>query len=695
MPHFYNNTEKVAVAVDELVPRFWRSQNVLSNAISRNHDNIYGIKALQRGCRGRQLLVDFDTLPFHIQEKLEDPRKLEHALLYFYKTDCVAVNYYTTFRRPDGMYLTAEEQQRYITNASVLIALLKLKEQHTTQRITKGMPLRGLHTFLCNESNSFNLYLEKKEMPMHNLPTNPIRFKEVLTEFETPFNDGVRDWEYNFMRIVKDVEGSRKTNAIKVDERVNAVLNGLFVGIQHKPTMTEVYQVYDTFLNGYAEIWNEDTGEMYNPEEFPKLSKSTIKNWLTKFENKIASHSKRSGNRQKFKSDFIPHAQTALPTMAGSLLSIDDRQPPFWYNKGKRLWFYIGLDVASRCITAFVYGKSKDGIILEFYRQLVRNYHDWGLNLPYELECESSLNASFKQTFLQPGYMFQEVRMEANNAQGKYIERMFGKLRNNKEKKAIGWIARPHAKSESLQAGKGKTQIIPYQQLVDERLADLEDWNNEPHDEDASLSRWEYFLSKQKADLPETNYRRLLPYLGYKVATSCKAGYISLQRQKRAIAEDGKILTGDALIEKMKQIESKDIEVYWLDDNAGNVLKAMAYIGDRYICEVMEMPKFQRAKAEQTEQDLINKALQDAYTMTVVRFAERQMKAIENIGVLNNTPKPVRKFRIGQLKRFEADTESIPETIEAMNEDDEHILYNPSTGTENTLAWKRSFQLVK
>ena len=110
MPHFYNNTEKVAVTVEELVPRFWSKMIYLSKAISRNHDNIYGIKALQRGCRGRQLLVDFDTLPFHIQEKLEDPRKQEHALLYFYKTDRVAVNYYTTFRRPDGMYLTAGEQ---------------------------------------------------------------------------------------------------------------------------------------------------------------------------------------------------------------------------------------------------------------------------------------------------------------------------------------------------------------------------------------------------------------------------------------------------------------------------------------------------------------------------------------------------------------------------------------------------------
>lgn len=694
MPHFHNDTEKVAVAVAELVPRFWSSQNVLSNAISRDNGKPYGIKALQRGCRGRQLLVDFDTLPGHIQEKLEDPRKLPCALLYFYKTDNIAVEYYTNFRRPDGVYLSPEEQQRYITNASVLIALLQLRERHIMERIKTGMSLKGVNTYLCNESNLFNQYLEQKEKPMHNLPTNAIRFKEVLNAFEMPFNDGVKDWAYNYFSVIKDAEGKRKTNAIKVDERVNTVLNGLFVGIKSKPTPTEIHRVYETFLNGYAEVWNEETGEIYDPKDFPKLSSSTVKNWLSKWSNKIATHAVRSGNRQVYKANFIPHAQTELPKLSGSLLSIDDRQPPFWYEKGKRLWFYIGLDVASRCITCFVFGKSKEGIILEFYRQLIRNYHEWDLPLPYELECESSLNSSFKDTFLQTGYMFQEIRMEANNAQGKYIERMFGKLRNNKEKQAHGWIARPHAKSESLQAGKGKTPIIPYKQLIDERLADLEDWNNEPHDEDKSVSRWEYFLNNQKKDIPATNYKLLLPYLGYRVQTSCNAGYINLQRKKRAIAEDGKILTGEALIEKMKQIEGKDIEVYWLDDNDGNVLKAMAFLGDRYICEVMEMPCFQRAKAEQTEQDLINKALQDAYTMTVVRFAERQVKAIESIGIINNTPKPERKFKIKHLKRFEEPEEQTPEVVEIINEDDEHLLYNPSTGIENVRRWRKSFNIV-
>ncbi|MFJ1426968.1 hypothetical protein ACILFS_11745, partial [Capnocytophaga canimorsus] len=277
----------------------------------------------------------------------------------------------------------------------------------------------------------------------------------------------------------------------------------------------------------------------------------------------------------------------------------------------------------------------------------------------------------------------------------KIIERRFGHLRNNIEKKANGWIARPHAKSEGNQVGKGKTEIIPYKELVQARLADLEDWNNQPSRQDKNQSRWEYFLNNQKSDLPKTNYRAILPHLGYKQTTSCQRGFISLQGKKRAIADNGKILTGDALIEKMKQIEGKEFDVFWLDDNEGNVLKAIVYQNGRYVCEVQEMPKFQRAKAEQTEQDLINKALQDAYTMTVIRFAERQSKAIESIGIVSVAPKPKRLFQIKGLKRYEAENEEneveILGDFDEINEDDQHYMYNSSTGTEHVPQWKQRF----
>lgn len=134
MPHFWNNTNKIAVTVDELVPMFWNSKEYLSVSISRNKNTPYGVKALQKACRGRRLLIDFDSLPSEIQILLGDPRKLEHNLQDFYITDSDAVNFYTMFRRKDGNALLPIEQQRYITNASVMIAILKLKERHIEER---------------------------------------------------------------------------------------------------------------------------------------------------------------------------------------------------------------------------------------------------------------------------------------------------------------------------------------------------------------------------------------------------------------------------------------------------------------------------------------------------------------------------------------------------------------------------------
>lgn len=687
MPHFYNNTEKVAVTVEELVPRFWRSQNVLSNAISRNHDNIYGIKALQRGCRGRQLLVDFDTLPAHIQEKLEDPRKLPCALLYFYKIDSTAVEYYTNFRRPDGTYLGTEEQQRYITNASVLIALLQLRERHITERIKTGMSLKGIGTFLCNESNLFNEYLEKKEKPMHNLPTNPIRFKEALSAFEIPFNDGVRDWPYNYFSVIKDVEGKRKANAIKVDERVNAVLNGLFQNISHKPTVKEVYNIYDAFLSGYTgDMYNEDTGEVYSPKEMPKLSESTVRNWLNKWENRAATHLVRAGDRQKYMTKYKPFHQLERVKYASSLISVDDRQPPFKDLQGNRIWFYNGIDVASECWTTFVHGKEKAGIILEFYRQMVRNYTQWGLSLPAEIEAEAALNSSFKDTFLQEGYMFENVRIEANNARGKWVERQNGKLRYELEKKMEGWIGRPHARSEANQNNAEKVKKIPYEQIVEQCVRAIYEWNNSPHSQEPSKTRWEYFLEHQHPELKPTNWKAILPYLGYKQPTSCHTGYIKLKGKHRAIAEDGKILTGDALIEKMKQIEGKEIEVYWLDNNQGEVLKALAYYKERLICEVMEMPTYSRAKKERTTEDEDIRTLQSSYVATVEGFIQKQKKQLQNINVFTKPKAPVQNSFF--IPGIDTPTKFTPNDTEEI---EDILATEETTPVVPEVSWKKAF----
>ncbi len=651
MPFIWNHTNKVAVTVEELVPTFISSQNVLSKEICRNRNGRFGIKALQRGCRNRPLLVDFDSLPKNIQDNLGDPRKTEHNLQNFYRTDSLAVDFYSMFRRLDNNALMPFEQQRYITNASVLIALLKLREHHITERIKIGMSIRGVNTFLCKESNSFNEYLDRKKMPLHNLPTHPTRFNQVLKEFENSFNYNGKLFPYNYPSIIKDIEGKRRINSLKVDDKVLIILNGLFSKSHYKPTATEIASSYDSFLNGYAEVYNEETGEIYNPKEFPNLSTKTITNWLSKWEYQSATYKQRSGNRQAYMGKFKPFHQLERPKFAGSIISVDDRNPPFKDLTGKRAWFYNGIDLASECYTVFVYGKTKEGIIIDFYRQMVRNYTEWGLSLPAELEAESALNSSFTNTFLQEGYMFQNVRIEANNARGKRIERYFGAMRYQVEKKREGWLARPSAKSESNQTGSSTVPMLSYDEIIKNGIEDIFMWNNSPHSQDPLRTRWEYFLEMQNPDLKPTNWQAILPYLGHKTVTSCKTGYIKLQGKHRAIAMEGCICLGEKLINVMKSIEGKDIVVYWLDDNQGNVLKALAYCDDRFICEVQEMPKYNRAKIERTNEDEKARETQSAYVSTVEAFIRSQEKQLQKIEILHKpTPKPENGFYIPGIK---------------------------------------------
>lgn len=687
MPHLWNDTNAVAVTVDELVPMFWSSRNVLSKELSRYREKPYGIKRLQRGGgKNMKMVIDFDSLPQHIQNKLGDPRKVEHNLLYFYKTEGVAVDFYTNFRRPDGLHLNPDEQQRYITNASVLISILKLREKHTAERIKTGMSLKGLNTFLSDECNSFNEVLLNRFDISHNLPSHPTRFKEALDGFETEFNYDGKNLPFNFQHIIKDVEGKRKTNALVVDDRMEMILNGLFKSQTHKPTVYEIHRSYEAFLNGYAEVYNEDTGEVFNPKDFKAVSESTVRNWLMKWENMSATYKSRSGDRQNYMGKFKPYHQLEVPEFAGSLISIDDRNPPFKDLDGNRIWFYNGIDLASEVFTTFVYGKTKEGIILEFYRQMVRNYTEWGLSLPDGLEAESALNSSFTDTFLKEGYMFQNVRIEANNARGKRIERYFRTLRYEVEKEREGWLARPHAKSESNQMGAEKVPQIPYENIVAGCIQDLYDWNNSPHSKDPSKTRWEYFLEKQHPDLKPTNWKAILPHLGYRQPSSCNTGYVQLQGKARAIAMNGQICTGENLIHVMKLIEGKEVEIFWLDDNQGNVLKALAYYEGRFICELQEMPKYNRAILERTPEQEAARELQSSYENTVTSFIRRQEKMLHNINIIKQPkPQPKNGFYIPGMdpKRFVAQT--TPAAIVDQPDEDHFTPVTPN------VSWQQSF----
>lgn len=692
MPQYKDNIlvvtkEELLAARDENGVPFFNNWNHLKRLLFCYKNKTYGIKRVGRGGgKGNPVFISFDSLSEEMRDAIGDPRKDEHVLVRFFNIDQAAVDYFNDVRTKTG-FLDDAKKREYVTNASLLNAAIRLTEARRMEWISRGKTsMRSLDSSVCQDLLQFKPVLKKRFQRDFDLPENMKRLVDKLREYRA------LEGEERYNYLINGQYGN--TNATIKTQQQTELLESMFLCQKHKPTATDIARQYDAFLGGYVEVISCATGEVYNPKDFGKLSLRTITGYLAEWQSRIATYSKRAGNRQKFISEFIPYASMEHTKFAGSIISVDDRQPPFWYAKGKRIWFYCGVDLGSEAITTWVYGKSKEGIIVDFYRQMVRNYTEWGLCLPNEIECESSLNSTYRENMLSDGGMFQHVRMEANKARGKRCERYWKDLRYEHEKKRFGWIARPGALSESNQMSDEKTPIIPYDELAKDCLRDIVAWNNMPHtqqDKYPGKTRWEVLLENQHPDLKPTNWNMILPYIGKKVETSCKAGTIKLQRKEFFLGLNGKISRGDELVSLMELVEGKELDVYWLDGNDGEVLKALVYLrdGSRMMCEAYLKPTYHRAKIEQTAQDRENMTIVMAYIETINGYVSRRKASIERVLVIDRREVTLNnKFFIGDItsQRYNVDpleeTEELPLEWNTEEEEVEHQMAEVLDGSE-------------
>src|SRR5690606_41895899 len=103
---------------------------------------------------------------------------------------------------------------------------------------------------------------------------------------------------------------------------------------------------------------------------------------------------------------------------------------------------------------------------------------------------------------------------------------------------------------------------------------------------------------------------------------------------------------------QMSGIEGKDIEVYWLDGNDSEVIKALIFVGDQYICEAVKKPTYNRATLERTPQDEVNREIMSSYVASVEAFGRRMRQSIGSVTVIEQ-PKDERagSFRISSDRK--------------------------------------------
>lgn len=623
------------------------------------------------GGSGNSVLLAWHHIPEEWKGKLAKqfghPEAETNPLSDHFAMSADARRWFDGFQFECGTGLTPDQINQYTINASVLEAIKELKNIREINRKMRGTSLRGLWPSLIEDTQQFNDILKQTLGVRHTLPKS-IKLKKNLTAYE--------DFGYESI-----IDGRAKNQAAKqVTDLMIQIWKDIYAGQRdYKPDYTEVARRYEAFLAGFIDVVINESGELYDPKhpDFNPVSAKTVYNYQSSWEHKVPSHAKRSGNRQVFTMDNIPFHKLLHTEYASTTISVDDRQPPFKNLKGERIWFYNGIDLGSEAFTVWVHGESKEGIILEFYRQMVRNYSQWGLQLPLELEGEMSLNSSYMNSFLQPGAMFQNVRIEANNARGKKVESFYRPLRYALEKKREGWLARPHALLESNQASAHKVPRIPQTEIVRGCLKDIETWNNTLHsnqDKYPGKVRWEVFIQNQNPNLKPYNWNGILSGLGREVKTTMRAGRIMLQGKHRVVGNNGEVAIGESLIKIMKQIEGKQVIVRWLDGNDGEVLKSLVYdLNGSLICELMGDLAYHRSQFERTPQCDINRELTSAYVATVQGFIKRGKNEINQITILENEPPTKKVFVMPGLDSYEK-TEREPEMLPDPSDEFETVL---------------------
>lgn len=665
----YNNS--ICVPFDlaqEVGMELWRWKKVCQDAKQ------YGL-ATRPGGNGRKSLLDLKAIPEEYRHKIitryGNPEVVYNPLERFFEIDARARYYYENeFTQLTGESLEPYQIERYTINASVLNALAKLRQFRETETRMKGYARRDLKPGLAGDCTAFNEVLKLKFGGIqHTLPAHARKLTDKLNDY--------LKMGYGIL-----VDGRRKnTNAQVVTPEMLSLWFDIFGGQRHKPTHKEVWDKYQDFLDGKLQVINSETGEVYNhtAEYFKPCSDSSIYNWLGDWENRVGLFKKRSGNRKTYMDNYTPSARMLRPSV-GAIISVDDYQPPFKWAEGggNRMWFYAAQDLGSTAITAWVYGDTKEGIITEFYRQLVRSYAELGLCLPYEIECEASLNSSFTNTFLAPGAMFQKVRVIPNKPRAKRVERTIRDLRLQKASKHPAFVARPDAKDENYQQKPGKQIYLSKEEIIDFELSVIEDWNNELHPDQETykgLTRWEVFLQHQNPKLQPINWHGILPYLGKMEPTSMKMGRVRLQYLDRVVGYENRVALGEKLINIMNEIEGKDINAYWLNSTNGDVLKAHVYSKTgRFVCEVLDDLPFHRSELDQTDQCRKNMALYFAYEKTVTEHANSIAASVNQVELIDIAPKKKGSFKIAQLSKNEdTATEATGEVIEETNPQPEYI----------------------
>lgn len=406
------------------------------------------------------------------------------------------------------------------------------------------------------------------------------------------------------------------TDHAKVNTDVENILLYLFAD-DTKPNYTCVHGQFQAFVNGYFDIVNKETGELFDAAKFVQpfgenkgepltLSLSTVRSWIQKPENYEAMMKIRQGRLENI--NRRPHVKRHAPHYSLSKITMDDISIPFKMENGKRPWGYQAFDVASTACIGYAFAREdKGGILFEtcmrnLFMGIVQN--NWGM--PGQVEIERHLTTHYKgkeneegefvSDILTPGQLFPFVHFCLGaNPREKRAEGFIKQKKYHFQSRRDGFQRRPFAKNESNRMNEDKDMVrYSYNEIVRNETEDINSYNNALHPDQTlypGMSRREVFVSNMNPKLEPANLPVIARHVGYSDDSRINNSQFVMANNRQYILPS----VDDA--DKLRKHRDQ-VKVYWVNDQ-----EVYLYYKDKYLCTCKEWTSYNEALCEQTQED--------------------------------------------------------------------------------------------
>lgn len=596
---YFGNT--LCISARELVDASVMTQGNYSKLAQRGRINVVRPgKGL-----GSYVLVAVDSLPSKYKAKVEelypdgDRTRLAGWVKSNYETDQSAVAFFHD-KAQTGIDLPADKIQEYIINASVLNTCIVLYNRASTAQRLFGGKYNWEQMAATIES--------LRDQFGHTLPASTLRFRKKVAEYK---RDG-------YSCLISGKFGNQ--SARKVDHKTERLILGIAV-LPNKPFNTNVAEMYNQFVCGELDVYDPETGELFNPDDFTDkngepqvLSETTINNYLNKPKNRVLIEHKLS-SFTTFMHEQMPHVHRHNGEFSLSQITMDDVDLTRKLKDTKqRVHAYYAYDVVSQCVLGASYARKKDELlVVECFRDMFRLIERNGWGMPAGIEVENHLMTQYKDGFLQAGVAFPFVHFCApQNSQEKYAEPLNGAKKRSvihKNHEGIGrfygkgkWRTESQKVSDETNELYEDKEYFSWDQLVADDRADCQEWNNSLHPNQKKypgMTRWDVLVANINPTLKPLDKLTLSRYIGEKVETSVR------RNSTVRVAYEDWWLSGTEVLEKLQPNDYK-VTAYYIPDEEGKATDVYIFQGDRYIDKVEKVGTYSRVMAEQTDEDVAN-----------------------------------------------------------------------------------------